>query len=321
MGCGSSSAEEPSSFAATEAEHRRQMREDILRANPLSLEQALERLTFDQSGSLRGFAELVGRSPNGCFSESDHFSRAVKFCVKVLAKDTDADLVKQLLSSMLAKGADPNLGLPIIASHSKDGKGNYEHCYAALEVLMSDPKTDPNLLLDDGVGDSVGHVFGRQGQDGLVGLLEKSSRLDKTLQNKSGESVLSAIQAGNKSKHLNQIASCRAVCFKAAKGDTTANLGKALAFLKQAQTADGVDYLNQRVDGCPDGLTLLGIACRDGTYVKTLSVLLEGGCDPDHVDKLGQRPDSYLDGRPQEYRSLAQQLFTAARARGAKTSQ
>lgn len=317
MGCGSSSTEELSSFAATEAEHRRQMKEQTLRVNPLSLDEALSRLTFDQSGSLRGFAELVGRSPNGCFAGTDHFSKAVKFCVNMQTQETDSDLVKQLLSSMLAKGADPNRGLLVIASHSKDGKGNCEHCFAALEVLMSDSRTDPNVPLNDD-RDAAAHVFGRLGQDDLIVLLEKSKRLDKTLKNKFGESVLSAIESGAKVKHLNQIAGCRAVCFKAAKGDTTANLGKALAFLKQAQTADGVDYLNQQTDG----LSFLGIACRDGTYVKTLSVLLEGGCDPDQLDNFGLRPDSYLDGRPQEYRYLAQQLFTSARARaGAKTSQ
>ena len=318
MGCGSSSgAAEEGSFAASEQELRRQLKSQIAQANPLSEEQVLARLRFEPGCSLKATAELIERAPARflCTGErSELLLDAVKFCVSLVG-ETDGDAVQLLIGGMLKKGADPNVmrggsaALHLVGRQCGDD-GNQDHCLAALEALLADERTQVNLA-DGRDGDTAAHLIGRMGgKDKLLAILQQHG-CDLTVKNNRGEKVSDAIASGVEKKHAEQVSRARAVCFKAAKGDTTASLEKAVVILKQAAARDGVDYINAPVDGCPDKMTLLGIAARDGTYVKTVQVLLAHGADPAVTDGLGNLPQFYLANRPVEYAKLVQQLLAS----------
>jgi ankyrin repeat protein len=292
------------------------MKKAVLTQNPLSEEQALSKLAQFSSGNIRSHCEVVERAPQTAFTSDagqQTFLSGVLYAVKL--RETDAESVKRLLRGMLARGADPNkLGhdghaaIHIVAQNCRGSGSNDEHCAAALEILIIDARTDVNLQ-GGASRDTAAHIIGRAvGHEKLLALLHAC---DKTIKNASGETVFDAIAVGAKVKEQAQIAAALAICVKAAKGDTTENLERSLAVLKKISP----DLLNASLQS-EGGLTLLGLAARDGAFIKNVSSLLDAGCSPDQKDNQGNLPDVYLASRnSDDFQKLVQQLFAAKRTK------
>ena len=86
----------------------------------------------------------------------------------------------------------------------------------------------------------------------------------------------------------------------------------AIAFLHTAH-AEGkcADVLNTPLDEC-NGLTILGVAAKQGNFHKTFATLLVA-CDPNTRDAFAKLPEDYLFGRPGEYINQIQTLLSNAR--------
>jgi len=318
MGCGGSRQDVGNTtFQLAESEIKLHLKQELAKANPLSRTQLCEKLKGNLN--MRDLKEWCMRAVPGSFAReeggdtgiADSFLRVVEFLLT--CRDPDEDGVKEIMESMLSKGADCNYSgeQGVAAIHFVAHHSSHQHAAQLLKILAQNTTCDLNLK-SHADGETAAHELGRRANETLLDILIKSGRCDLQIRNNGGHTAQQMLEVGRTRVLAERVANAKAVCIKAASGDSTLNIERAIAFLRSAH-AEGkcTDVLNAPLDEF-DGVTILGLAAKQGNLPKTFSSLLTS-CDPNLRDASGKLPEDHLVGRPVEYVNQIKTLLLNAR--------
>lgn len=321
MGCTNSSFDDetnPGSFHAAQSDIKRQMDANIAAANPITKEQVYSKLDF--SKGIQASKQIISRGPIDSFTNVVNFGReffleAVDYCLSMTLNDPEN--VAEMIQMMLDKGADPNTigqysspfkNLAAIHIVATKCLAHPSHAMAILNILVRYSGIDVNIKTKTADSDTAAHIIARHASEALLAILRKSGNCDFNVQNAAGQSVADCLQVGKARAIGEKVESAYHICIKAAKGDSTVDVEKAVSFLRNIDDA----LLNRAVP--ESGMTLLGTAAAHGFYNKTFQILVEQGkCDPNLRDSHGKLPDYYLADRPEPYKSQIHSLLSKYR--------